>query len=76
MVADIKHSLARSHPNVPEADIMHMFHCSCVADSINLSSLLLNNDRCQLDLVLPSRSLSVLNNLPAAVTAAEPTVSH
>lgn len=76
MIADIKDTLARPHSNIPKADIVHMFYRSCIADAINLTGLLLHNDRGQLDLVLPSRSLSVLNNLAAAAAAAESTVRH
>lgn len=67
MVAYVKHALARPNARVgPEADVMHMLDGRRIADAVDLPRLLLDNDGQQLDLVLPSRGLCVLNNLPAA----------
>lgn len=71
MVAYVKHALARPNARVrPEADVMHMFDGRRIADAVNLPRLLLDNDGQQLHLVLPSRGLCVLNNLPAAAAQA------
>lgn len=69
VVADVKHSPAGTITNVPKADVMHMFHRSCIVNASNLPRLLLHNYSSQLDLVFPSWGFCVLDHLQEAMAA-------